>query len=90
MWHFRRIKGDNMLPTLKDGQTIIVSSSRSFSIGDIVVAFMDRREVIKRIVEMKDGKVLLEDDNKSHASDSWAQGWLIDRHVVGKVVFPLK
>ncbi len=79
-----------MDPTLKNGQTIIVSHSRSYGVGDVVVAYMDKREVIKRVTRIKEGKVYLEGDNKLASTDSRVHGWLIDRHIVGRVVWPYK
>lgn len=79
-----------MLPCYRQGQTIIVSNTRLFKTGDVVVAFMDGREVLKRITAIKDGHVYLEGDNPDASTDSRQRGWLIDRHVVGKVVWPKK
>jgi phage repressor protein C with HTH and peptisase S24 domain len=77
-----------MMPTLRPGQTVIVMMSRSFRVGDIVVAFVNRKEVIKRITDMKNGTLYLEGDNKDHSTDSRNYGWVQDRHIIGKVIFP--
>jgi nickel-type superoxide dismutase maturation protease len=88
MWYLRRIEGKSMEPSLKEGQIILVSQTRVFSRGDVVVVFVKGREVIKRISDQKEGKVFLEGDNKRASTDSRHYGWVIDRHVIGKVVFP--
>jgi len=88
VWYLRRVTDDCMTPALKCGQTVVISMNRSFSEGDIVVAYMDKKEVIKRITDIKDGKVYLENDNKTESVDDSTHGWLIDRHIIGKIIFP--
>ncbi|MDO8265683.1 MAG: S26 family signal peptidase [Candidatus Saccharibacteria bacterium] len=88
MWEVRRVVGDSMSPTLTDGQLILLYKTRKFKVGDVVVAFMNHREVVKRIIEMSNGYVFLEGDNKNHSTDSREHGKLIDRHVIGKIVLP--
>jgi len=90
MWHFRLVKGESMLPSYRPGQTIIVSHSRCFGIGDVVVVFMQSREALKRITDMKDGKVFVEGDNPDKSTDSRQLGWIVDRHIVGIVTWPKK
>lgn len=89
MWYLRRVVGRSMYPTLRNGQTIVVFTSRNFEVGDVVVAFVDNREVVKRIINKKDGKVFIVGDNEKESTDSRKHGWLIDTHVFGRVVFPL-
>lgn len=89
MIYLRKVEGDSMLPTFRAGQVVVVSMVRRFKVGDIVVAFMDRREVIKRVTKIKEGAVFLEGDNKKASTDSRELGWLPDRHVLGRVIFPL-
>jgi phage repressor protein C with HTH and peptisase S24 domain len=88
MWVLRKVVGDSMNPTLKNGQLVLIFKTRNFKVGDIVMAFMDRREVVKRITKQADGKVFLEGDNKQKSTDSRTHGYLIDRHVMGKVIWP--
>ena len=90
MWYFRLVEGESMLPCYRPGQTVIINTSRNFKVGDVVVAFQHGREVMKRITKMKDGHVFLEGDNEKASTDSRDYGWLIDRHVVGKVAWPKK
>ena len=77
-----------MEPTLRQGQLVIFTHARNYKPGDVVLAFQNGREVVKRIKEYKDGQVFLEGDNRDHSTDSRVHGWLVDRHVHGKVVFP--
>lgn len=84
----RLVKGESMLPTLRPGQVVWISQSRHFKVGDVVVAYVNRIEVIKRVAEVKDGKVFLVGDNPHQSSDSRQYGWVVDVHIMGKVVWP--
>ncbi len=88
MWYLRRVVGKSMEPTLKNGQTVLISSVRSFKKGDVVIAFMNGKEVIKRITKKQNGQVYLEGDNKLKSTDSKKHGWLVDNHVMGRVIWP--
>ncbi len=79
-----------MLPGYRPGQTILVTHNRNVKIGDVVIAFQHGREVLKRISQMKSGRVLLESDNSDETASNQQQGWLVDRHIVGKVIWPKK
>lgn len=90
MIYLRRVVGDSMYPTYRNGQTLLVLMSRNFKVGDVVVAFQNKQHVLKRITAMKDGRVFIEGDNKSSSTDSREYGWLQDRLVNGKVIWPKK
>ncbi len=88
MWEIRRVVGNSMSPTLSNGQFILVYKTSKFKVGDVVVAYMNKREVVKRIIRMSNGSVFLEGDNKLESTDSREHGSLIDKYVIGKVVWP--
>lgn len=88
MFYPRRVVGSSMLPTLRDGQIVIVRLTRNFTVGDVVTAYVSGKDVIKRITKIKDGKVYLEGDNLKHSTDSRSFGWLSDQYIEGKVVYP--
>ena len=89
MIHLRRVVGSSMLPTLKDGQLVIVSTFRSPQVGDVVVAILNKREVIKRITAIsKDWHVQLLGDNSSASTDSRHHGSIPKRHILGVVIWP--
>lgn len=88
MLYLRKVQGDSMKPTLRNGQIVLVVMSRSFRVGDVVVAYVERKEVIKRITGMKNGTLFVEGDNKEFSTDSRDYGWIQDRHIIGKVLFP--
>ena len=88
MWYLRRVKGDSMNPNYRDGQVVLVSYLGRYSVGDVVVALMDGREVIKRISKMSRGKFYLVGDNLHNSTDSRTHGWIMETHLMGRVVWP--
>jgi phage repressor protein C with HTH and peptisase S24 domain len=84
-----RVSGPSMVPTLRDGQTVIVRSGVRIRPGDVVLArfrSMPDRLVLKRAVrEMDDGWWLVS-DNKFAGGDSFTHG-VAD--VEGRVVLRL-
>lgn len=59
------VKGTSMIPTLKDGQDIIVLKTTDFKVGDLVVArHPDYGLIVKRIAEIKGDQVYLKSDNR--------------------------
>lgn len=60
------VDGTSMLPTLQDGQTVIVNKTHDVHVGDIVVAESDEYGgIIKRVGDIKGDSVYLESDNKN-------------------------
>lgn len=90
MWHLRLVEGDSMLPAYRSGQAIIVSHSRAFGVGDVVIVFADNKELIKRVAKQQNGQVYVLGDNPTKSRDSRQFGWINDRHVIGKVIWPRK
>jgi phage repressor protein C with HTH and peptisase S24 domain len=86
----RRVVGDSMKPTYRNGQTVLVSLVRNFKVGDVVVAVNGNREVLKRITKIDYGKVFLEGDNKDNSTDSRDYGWLPETRIQAKVIWPRK
>lgn len=59
------VKGTSMVPTLQDGQDIIVLKTTDFKVGDLVVArHPDYGLIVKRIAEIKGDQVYLKSDNR--------------------------
>lgn len=65
-----RVEGDSMLPTYAPGQTLLGSTWFVPDTGQVVVADHFGRPLIKRIKQIKRGKVWLEGDNLAHSTDS--------------------
>ncbi|MDP3066732.1 MAG: S24/S26 family peptidase [Methanobacteriaceae archaeon] len=59
------VKGTSMVPTLQDGQDIIVLKTTDFKVGDLVVArHPDYGLIVKRIAQIKGDQVYLKSDNR--------------------------
>ncbi|BDZ71969.1 S24/S26 family peptidase [Methanobacterium petrolearium] len=60
------VKGTSMVPTLEDGQSIVVLKTSDFKVGDIVVAHHpDYNLIVKRVGQINGDQVYLESDNKN-------------------------
>lgn len=60
------VDGTSMLPTLKDGQSVLINKTQNIHEGDIVVAQSDEYGgIIKRVDEINGNKVHLVSDNKN-------------------------
>ena len=88
-----RVEGDSMLPTLKDGDEVLVRASKTYQIGDLVV---DKHPfkitpIIKRITKFSTcGKLFLSGDNPDESKDSRSFGEIPEKDILGKVVCLLK
>jgi signal peptidase I len=59
------VSGTSMVPTLKDGQQIIVLKTSNFKVGDLVVARHPTYNlIVKRVAEIKGEQVYLKSDNR--------------------------
>lgn len=59
------VDGTSMLPTLQDGQAVLVNKSHDIHVGDIVVAESDEYGgIIKRVDDINGNNVHLVSDNK--------------------------
>lgn len=59
------VKGTSMIPTLKDGQQIIVLKTSDFQVGDLVVArHPDYKLIVKRVAEINGSQIYLKSDNR--------------------------
>ncbi len=84
----RRVEGDSMLPTLKDGDEVLVKPSRNYQIGDVVVAKHPFKitPIIKRITKFSTGgKVFLVGDNLAESKDSRSFGEVPEKDILGRV-----
>lgn len=88
MIYFRRVVGNSMYPTLQHGQIVCVHQLRNFKEGQVVVAYVKGREVIKRITRISGNQVYLEGDNPESSTDSRSYGPIIDTHIDGVVFWP--
>jgi signal peptidase I len=61
-----KVKGTSMIPTLKDGQNILVLKTNNLTVGDIVVAIHPTYGlIVKRLSIIEGSQVYLTSDNKN-------------------------
>lgn len=90
MIFLRRIVGKSMTPTLKPGQTVLFHQIRNFEVGQIVIAFVGGREVVKRIAKIENGKIYLSVDDKQHAHNGKYFASITDDKIEGVLFWPRK
>ncbi len=77
-----------MLPTLKRGDNILVLCwFFKLEKGDLVAIKKDKREMIKRVKAIKEGKIFVLGDNEKISLDSRNFGWIEKSEVIGKVIW---
>lgn len=60
------VDGTSMLPTLQDGQTVLMNKTHDIKVGDIVIAHSDEYGgIIKRVDQINGNDVHLISDNKN-------------------------
>ncbi|HEX9711331.1 MAG TPA: S24/S26 family peptidase [Actinomycetota bacterium] len=90
-WFAVRVAGESMMPTLRPGELLAVRPPGPGEpvAGQIVVARMGGREVVKRVGvapgRLPDGSLWLTGDNRTRSTDSWASGPVVRAAIVGVV-----
>lgn len=88
MIFFRRVIGSSMEPTLRQGQIVLCHQVRNFKKGQIVVAFVGGREVVKRISKIEEGTIFLSVDDNKHAHNGKYFAKITDSKIEGVVFWP--
>lgn len=76
-WQLVRVSGPSMVPTLRDGDRVVVRHGAAVRPGDVVLArfrAMPDRLVLKRAVRAQDGGWWLASDNPAAGGDSAVHG----------------
>lgn len=82
----RRIVGESMVPALQPGQIVVGVSFLRPKIGDVVVAKVNDKEVIKRVVGMDGDNFELQGDNVAASSDSRNYGPVKGEKIYGRII----
>lgn len=85
MLTIRRVVGESMEPALVAGQ-IVVAWRKKPKVGDIVVAKVSGREVIKRVTKSDTKRLYLLGENIAKSTDSREYGWIPIASVRGVVI----
>ena len=82
-----QVVGNSMIPTLKPGQ-VIVSFNWFYQpkVGDLVVIDV-KKKLVKRIKQIKKGKIYLIGDNITQSTDSRDFGWIDQNQIIGNVIY---
>jgi nickel-type superoxide dismutase maturation protease len=82
--------GKSMMPTIGDGEAVLVDRAAKIEVGDIVVAkhpVEQRSEIVKRIERINErGHYFLVGDNREDSNDSRHFGAVTREYIKGKVV----
>ncbi len=81
------VRDDSMLPTLGPGDMVLTNKWAPVSSGNVVVAKLGHRLLLKRVSRVRSGEVFLLGDNPEHSQDSRQLGWVPRRDVLGTVFF---
>jgi nickel-type superoxide dismutase maturation protease len=89
-----KVEGDSMMPTLHNGDIVVVEPNADASAGDIVVAdhpYKRSVRLIKRVERIDDnGRYVLSGDNPEGSTDSRSYGSISKDDIRGKVTSLLK
>ncbi|MEO8573788.1 MAG: nickel-type superoxide dismutase maturation protease [Pyrinomonadaceae bacterium] len=89
-----KVAGNSMLPTLKNGDAVMISSSVPIAAGDIVLAqhpYKQSVKMIKRVAAIDDnGRYSLTGDNSDESTDSRTFGTVSIEYIHGKAVCRLR
>ena len=87
------VEGESMVPTLKNGDIVLVDPQANFSIGDVVLAkhpYKSSVMILKRIADKDNRTLSLAGDNPAESTDSRTFGAVSIESIIGKVVCRLK
>lgn len=84
-----------MLPTLRPGQDVLAWCwFNKYKTGDIVIVHRAKRrvqsEIVKRVQNVKNGKVYLIGDNTEESTDSRNFGAVKKSEIIGKVIIVVR
>ena len=86
-----KIQGHSMEPTIKNGQTVLVSSLpyifKKPKVNDVIALENGNKILIKRILKMNAQEVFIAGDNLEDSLDSRKFGMVSKNKILGKVIY---
>lgn len=82
-----KVDGESMEPEIQNGSiAIFCRLEKDYKEGDVVIAKVEGRQIVKRILTVDGGSVFLMGDNQAHSIDSRTFGEIDSRQILGKVI----
>lgn len=78
-----------MLPEFKSGDLVVILRSKKLIVGEVVVAQVKNKKILKRVTKKVNNHFWLEGDNGEKSTDSKTFGWISKDQIIGKVIFKL-
>lgn len=90
-WEIIVVRGDSMLPTLNDGDYVLIDKKpKYYFLGDICVLTPPNELilVVKRITKMNPqiSEYWFLGDNRNNSKDSRYYGWVKEKQIEGRVI----
>ena len=73
-WGMAIVRGRSMMPTLRDGERLLVNYGRLPNVGEITVVRFDDVVAIKRLSLREGDEWWFSRDNTAEGVDSWTRG----------------
>lgn len=87
--YLRRVVGKSMLPSFKEGNVLLFFGRKKYKTGDVVLANIKGRDIIKRVYSISNGQYDLRGDNTDASTDSRNFGLVSRDNILGKVIIKL-
>ncbi len=80
------IRGRSMLPSLKEGDRVLVLKTKNVKKGDVIVFSESGIDCVKRIHNADEDSVFVLGDNMQESTDSRNYGPISRKQVLGKAI----
>ena len=78
-----------MEPSLYAGSLLLISRKYKLKFNDVVVLKVNNIEILKRINKIKNNNIFIIGDNPQYSTDSNDFGWIDNKCIQGKIIWPL-
>lgn len=84
------IVGKSMEPTFSHNEKVLAWKFSIYRKNDVAIIKDPRngRILLKRIVDIKNNELFVEGDNKKGSTDSRHFGWIPQKNIIAKVMYP--